>query len=302
MLISVIADISEWSLPMIVVTGATGQLGRRIIEALAARLGTGHVVASARDPAKAQALGALGVEIRRGDYEDPDSLRVAFSGASQVLMVSSNARATGGDTLAQHRRAIEAAREAGVGRVLYTSHMAASPASQFPPARDHAATEAMLAESGLRWTALRHGFYSASGLMMIREGLGQGLIEAPADGPVAWTSHDDLAEADAAILVEEGRFDGPTPPLTGSEALDFTALAGIASDLLGRPVARSVIPDEDMPARVAARGLPPRAAEMVMGYFRAARGGEFATVDPTLTALIGREPKRMREVMRASSK
>ncbi|TNC49435.1 SDR family oxidoreductase [Rubellimicrobium rubrum] len=283
---------------MIVVTGATGQLGRRIVEALAARVGAGRVVASARDPGKAQELAALGVEVRHGDYEDPDSLKGAFAGASQVLLVSSNARATGGDTLAQHRRAIEAAREAGVGRVVYTSHMAAGPGSQFPPARDHAATEAMLAESGLRWTALRHGFYGTSGLMMIQEGLGRGIVEAPADGPVSWTAHDDLAAADAAILAEEGRFDGPTPPLTGSEALDFAALAGIASDLLGRPVARTVIPDEDMPARLVARGLPPRAAEMIMGYFHAARAGEFATVDPALTALIGREPRPMREVMR----
>jgi len=283
---------------MIVVTGATGQLGRGVVQALAARRGASHVVASARDPGKAQDLAALGVEVRHGDYEDPDSLEGAFAGASQILLVSSNARATGGDPLAQHRRAIEAARTVGVGRVLYTSHVSASPESQFPPARDHAATEAMLVESGLRWTALRHGFYGASGLAMIREGLGRGVVESPADGAVAWTSHDDLAEADAAILVEEGRFDGPTPPLTGPEALDFAALAGIASDLLGCPVQRTVFPDEDMPARIAARGLPPRAAEMAMGYFRAARAGEFAMVDPTLEELIGREPKLMREVMR----
>ncbi|HVG47181.1 MAG TPA: SDR family oxidoreductase [Rubellimicrobium sp.] len=283
---------------MIVVTGATGQLGRRIVAALAARLGGGHVVASARDPGKARNLAALGVEVRHGDYEEPDSLESAFAGATQVLLVSSNARATGGDTLAQHRRAIDAAHQAGVARVLYTSHMAASPASQFPPARDHAATEAMLAESGLRWTALRHGFHATSGLAMLGEGPRSDMVEAPSDGPVAWTAHDDLAEADAAILADEGRFDGPTPPLTSSEALDFAALAGIAGDLLGRPVERWIVPDEDMPARLAARGLPPRAAEMVMGYFHAARACEFASVDPTLARLIGRDPTPMREVMR----
>lgn len=283
---------------MIVTTGATGQLGRRIVEALVARKGASHVVASARDPGKARDLAERGVHVRRGDYEDPESLLEAFAGASQVLLVSSNARATGGDTLAQHRCAIEAARQAGVGRVLYTSHMAASPDSRFPPARDHAATEIMLAESGLRWTALRHGFYSTSGLMMLGEGLKSGTVETPADGSVAWTAHDDLAEADAAILVQEGRFDGPTPPLTGPEALDFASLAGIASDFLARPVERRVALDEDMPERLAARGLPPRAAEMIMGYFRAARAGEFAAVNPVLEELIGRKPKSMREVMR----
>lgn len=287
---------------MIVVTGATGQLGRRIVQALVRRVGAEGVVASARDPSKAGNLAALGVTVRRGDYEDPGSLAEAFSGASQVLLVSSNARATGGDTLAQHRHAIDAARAAGVGRVLYTSHMAASARSHFPPARDHAATEAMLAGSGLRWTALRHGFYGTSGIMMMGEGLRSGVVETPGDGPVAWTAHDDLAEADAAILVGEATFDGPTPPLTGAGALDFASLAGIAADLLGRPVERRVVPDEDMPARVAARGLPAGAAALVMGYFHAARAGEFAPADPTLAGLIGRKPTPMREVMREGLK
>ena len=287
---------------MIVVTGATGQLGRRLVESLVRRVGADKVVASTRDPGKAQHLAALGVAIRHGDYEEPESLGQAFAGASQVLLVSSNAAASGGNPLAQHQKAIDAARGAGVRRIVYTSHMAASPHSRFPPARDHAATEAMLAASGLRWTALRHGFYAASGLMMMGQGLGSGVVETPTDGPVAWAAHDDLAEADAAILADEGRFDGPTPPLTGAEALDFAALAALAADLLGRPVERKVLPDVEMPARVAARGLPPRAAEMVMGYFRAARAGEFGPADPTLESLIGNPPTPMREVMRVALK
>ncbi len=132
---------------MIIVTGASGQLGRAIVEKLVERVPVSQVGASVRDPEKASTLAAL--RVRRGDFADPASLSDAFEGATQVLIVSSNASAYGGDPLAQHRAAIEAARAAGAGRVVYTSHMAASSASLFPPMLDHAATEEMLSQSGL---------------------------------------------------------------------------------------------------------------------------------------------------------
>jgi NAD(P)H dehydrogenase (quinone) len=236
----------------------------------------------------------LGVRIRQGDFEDADSLRHAFEGATKVLIVSSNARATGGDPLAQHRNAIEAAKAVGVGRIVYTSHMSASATSAFPPARDHAATERMLADSGLAWTALRHGFYAESGLAMHAAGLKAGLIEAPADGKVSWTTHADLAEADAVLLTEESRFDGPTPPLTAGQAIDLGDLATIAAQMLGKPVERKLLSDDDFTAKMAARGAPAGAVAMALGLYMAARDGEFATVDPTLAKLLGRDPTTMR--------
>ncbi len=161
---------------MIIVTGATGQLGRAIVESLVERVPASQVGASVRDPAKASALAALGVRVRRGDFDDPASLAHAFEGATQVLIVSSNASAYGGDPLAQHRSAIEAARAAGARRIVYTSHMAASSASLFPPMLDHVATEEMLRESGLAWTALRNGFYASSGMMFIGDALKTGAL------------------------------------------------------------------------------------------------------------------------------
>src|SRR5687768_15452866 len=98
---------------MIIVTGATGQLGRAVVQQLVARVPADQIGVSVREPTKAGELAALGVRVRRGDFTDPASLRHAFAGARQVLIVSSNARATGGDTLAQHRAAIEAARAVG---------------------------------------------------------------------------------------------------------------------------------------------------------------------------------------------
>jgi NAD(P)H dehydrogenase (quinone) len=277
---------------MIVVTGATGHLGHLIVENLVKQVPANQVGVSVRDPAKAADLAARGVRVRQGDFDKPDSLKHAFEGAAQVLIVSSNARAYGGD-----RTAIDAARAAGVRRIVYTSHMAVSSSSAFPPMRDHAATEDMLRQSGLAWTALRDGFYAASGIMMMGDAPKTGFLESPADGKVSWTAHADLAEAAAIILTDEGRYDGPTPPLTGVQLLDFADLAAIASTLLGKAVQRKTLKDEDLRAKMAARGAPPSAADIILGFFIASRNGEFGAVNSTLEQLLGRPPTTMQEVM-----
>jgi len=242
---------------------------------------------SVRDPAKAGALADRGVRVRRGDYDDAASLAHAFEGAEQLLLVS--AAATGETALRQHRTAIDAARRAGVRRVVYTSHMGANPASAFAPMVDHAATEALLDDSGLAFTALRNGFYAASGRMLLGRAAETGEVAAPADGPVSWTAHDDLADAAAIVLTEEGRFEGPTPPLTGSAALD---LAALAAEVLGRPIRRTVLTDAQY-----REALPEHVAEMLLGLFAASRAGEFAAVDPTLGELLGRPPLTVRDVL-----
>jgi NAD(P)H dehydrogenase (quinone) len=282
---------------MIIVTGATGHLGRAIVEQLAHRVPTNQIGVSVRDPGKAAELASLGVRVRQGDFADAQSLRHAFEGATQVLIVSSNARATGGNPLDQHRNAIEAAKAVGATRLVYTSHMAVSDSSAFPPMHDHHATEEMLRQSGLAWTALRHGFYAASGIALMGDALDSGLFKAPVDGKVTWTAHADLAEAAAIVLAEEGRYDGPTPALTGSQSLDLSDLARIASEVLGRPVVRQTVADEELRAQMAARGAPERAADLVLGLYLASRAGEFSSIDPTLATLLGRAPITMRELI-----
>ena len=175
--------------------------------------------------------------------------------------------------------------------------MAASPTSAFPPMRDHAATEEMLRDSGLAWTALRNGFYASSGIAMLDGALKSGRLEATEDGPVSWTAHADLAEAAAIILTRGGSQNGPTPPLTASEALDFGDLATIASTLLGKPIARVVLSDEELREKMVANGVPAGAIDIVLGLYRAARNGEFSTSDPTLERLLGRPPMTMRALM-----
>ena len=285
---------------MLIVTGASGQLGQAIVQKLLDLVPAESVGVSVRDPGKAADLAARGVRVRAGNFADVASLAQAFEGATRVLIVSSNAAATGGDPLAQHRNAIDAARQAGAQRIFYTSHSAANPASAFPPARDHAATEAMLADAGVPWTALRHGFYAESASMFMGDWQKTGKVVAPADGKIAWTTHADLAEADARLLANDDAQDGPTAPLTGSEALDLADLALIAGDLAGAHIRRELMPDAAFTEQMAARGAPPSAAAIALGLYLASRQGEFATVDPTLERILGRHPQTMREVLVSS--
>ncbi|MBF9072826.1 SDR family oxidoreductase [Streptacidiphilus fuscans] len=273
---------------MIIVTGATGKLGRRTVERLLERVPADHVGVSVRDPRKAQGLADRGVRVRQGSFDDPASLVHAFEGAEQLLFVSLDR--TGEECVAGHRTAIDAAVKAGVGRILYTSQMGAAHDSRFQACRDHARTEDLLRATGLPWTALRNGFYASSAMLFLESARHTGDIALPADGPVAWTGHDDLAGATAAILTEEGHFDGPTPPLTASAALDFDTVAEIATRVTGRPFTRTVVPDDAFREQALAHGAPAPIADLMLSIFAAARGGEFTAVDPTLAELIGREP------------
>ncbi|KAA0941936.1 SDR family oxidoreductase [Streptomyces apricus] len=273
---------------MIIVTGATGQLGRRVVEHLLERLPADRVGVSVRDPRKAQDLAGRGVRVRQGSFDDPASLVHAFEGAEQLLLVSLDR--TGEECVAGHRTAIDAAVKAQVGRILYTSQMGASHDSLFQACRDHARTEDLLRATGLPWTALRNGFYASSALHFLESARHSGDIALPADGPVAWTGHDDLAEATAAILTDEGRFEGPTPPLTAAAALDFDAIARTAAQVTGRSFTRTVVPDDAFREQSLAHGVPAPVADLLLSIFAAARKGEFTAVDSTLAHLIGRRP------------
>ncbi|MET7676804.1 SDR family oxidoreductase [Streptomyces seoulensis] len=281
---------------MIVVTGATGQLGRQTVEHLLRRVPADRVGVSVRDPKKAEDLAARGVRVREGSFTDPTGLAHAFEGAAQVLIVSVDQ--FGEEAVQRHRTAIEAAVKAGARRVLYTSHMGASPDSHFQACRDHAATEEILRTCGVPYTALRNGFYAASALQFLGPALGSGQIALPEDGPVSWTAHADLAEGAAAILADEGRYDGPTPPLTAPRSLTFADLADLATGITGRLFSRTTVPDDAFRRHLAEAGLAADRVEGLLGVFTAARAGEFAAQDPALATLIGRAPAGMEEVLR----
>jgi len=278
---------------MIVITGGTGKLGSQVVGRLLERVPAAEIGVSVREPARAAELAARGVRVRPGDFADPGPLAEAFEGATQVLVVSTDE--TGDEAVAHHVSAIEAAREAGAKRVLYTSHQAAAVDSLFAPMADHAATERRL--EGAPFTALRNGFYASTVPLLLGGALETGELTAPADGPVSWTAHADLAEAAAIILADEGRFDGPTPPLTAPVALDLEDVAALLTDLAGRPVRRVVVSDDAWAAGLVGHGVPAERAELLLGMFRAARRGEFSTAGPELETLLGRPATPLRTVL-----
>lgn len=282
---------------MIIITGATGQLGSAIVHHLLRLVPAGSIGVSVRDPAKAAGLAERGVRVRAGDFTDPKSLAHAFEGAMQVLVVSAAIRGPG--AALANRAAIDAAVSAGARRVLYTSHQAASPSSLFAAQPTHAATEAHLASLGVPFTALRNGFYASTLGFYLRGALETGRLELPADGPVSWTAHADLAETAALVLAREGLLEGVTPPLTGPAALDFAQVAQEASALTGRPLERVVVDDEAWKAAAIAGGMPGAAADFTLGMFKAARRGEFAVTDPTMARLLGRPATPVRAVLQA---
>ncbi len=281
---------------MLVITGATGALGRAIVRNLMGRVPPSQIAASVRDPAKAHDLVDAGVRVRRGDFAEPSTLAAAFEGASTVLIVSVMSHGEG--AVRQHRAAIDAAREAGAQRIVYTSQMGSNLSSPFSPMPDHARTEELLRESGVPFVALRNGFYAASAKSMFGHAMQTGVLAAPADGPIAWTAHRDLAEAAAIAMTDDAcGLDGITPPLTAGEAIDLERVAAIMSKVAGRTVKRVVVSDEEYAAALGERGMPEHVVHLLVGMFAASRIGQFAMLDPTLERLIGRRPMQLAETL-----
>jgi NAD(P)H dehydrogenase (quinone) len=279
---------------MIVITGATGALNGATVEHLLERIPADQIGVSVRDTAKSQDLADRGVRVRRGSYDDPAALLDSFEGAEQVLLVSSSD--PGADQVSLHRVGIETATAAGARRILYTSHQGAGLDSPFRPARDHAATEALLADSGVAWTSLRNGFYAHSLNWLLGPWRETGIIVAPADGPVSWTERGDEAEASAVILAGDRHFDGSVT-LTASAAVTLDEIAIIASELTGRDIRRVVVDDDTWVEEQVAHGSPELMARFALGIFQAAREGRFAGVDPLLGDLLARKPRTVRDLL-----
>ncbi|MER5439433.1 NAD(P)H-binding protein [Streptomyces sp. NPDC002790] len=270
---------------MIVVAGATGALNGATVEHLLKRVPADRIGVSVRDAAKAQHFADRGIRVRQGSYGDPAALRHSFADAEQVLLVSGNDPAA--DLVGLHRTAIEAAVEAGAQRILYTSQHAAVPGNPYPPSEIHIATEAILARSGVAWTALRNGAYGTLD-QLLGPWQETGEIARPEDGPVPYTDRDEVAEATSVILAGDRSFDGPVT-LTAPTAVTFDDFARIASELTGHTIKRIVLDDEQWVADQIAIGVPEQAARFMLTWYQAGRAGHFAEADPLLSELLGRE-------------
>lgn len=282
---------------MLIVTGANGRLGRGVVEQLIKHLPAEQIGVSVRDVSQAQDLKERGVRVRHGDFIEAESLLNAFEGASQVLLVSTGILGDVG--IRQHQTAIETAKKSGAGRVLYTSHMGSSSTSYFPPMVHHRASEDLLRESGMRHTSLRNGFYASSLVGLIGDAVKTGELIVPEDGPIAWTTHSDLTQATAVILTEKN-WDGPSPNLTASEAIDMEEVAAMVSDIIGRTIYRKVVTDEAYRAHLTAQGFPEARIAITLGLFRASRNGDFAQTSNALADLIGRPPLTLKDFLKVS--
>lgn len=271
---------------MITMTGAAGQLGRLVAQDVVARVGAAGVTLASRDPAKLADFAAKGVRTVRADFDDAASVETALAGAKTALLISADG--PNDARIRQHRVAIDAARRAGVGRVVYTSFTNPSPASLFPFAAIHADSEAYLKASGLAFTMLRNNQYAENLANGLANAVKSGTLAIPgATGKVAYITRADIAAAAAAVLTGEGHA-GKTYELTGPEAVDAFQVGAALAKALGRRV--DVVDAE--PAAfgkvLASFGLPPFLVEALLGIYAAAAAGEMAAVSPDAAKLTGR--------------
>jgi NAD(P)H dehydrogenase (quinone) len=278
----------------IVVTGATGHLGRLTVEALLRRgVPADQIVATGRRLEALGDLAARGVHVRRADFDDPVSLREAFAGADKVLLVSSSEV---GQRAAQHANAIEAAEDAGVSLIAYTSIPKAD-TSRLLLAAEHKQTEQLLAECGVPHVLLRNGWYVENYTGQLPVYLEHGIAGAAGDGKVSPATRADFAEAAAAVLVEDGHA-GKTYEL-GGPAVTMSELAQVVSEAAGTPVSYTDMPVEHYTQVLVGAGLPEPVAAVFADGDRGVRDGELE-VDPAgLERLLGRPATPLADAVKA---
>jgi len=278
------------------VTGASGQLGRRVVELLLAQ-DLGPIIATTRTPDALKELAARGVEVRRADFEDEASLVQAFRGAGRALLVSTDALDRPGKRLAQHQRAIRALEAAGVKHVVYTS--LPNPAgSVISIAPDHAGTEAALAASRLDFTILRNNLYADLLFMSLPQAIASGqLVDARGDGAVAYVTREDCARAAAAVLADRSSSGRRTLDVTGPAALTSDELAALASEVVGRKIVHVSVPGDALVRGLVEHGLPQPVAELLASFDAGIARGELATATDTVQRLTGRAPSSLRDFL-----
>jgi NAD(P)H dehydrogenase (quinone) len=267
----------------VVVTGATGHLGRLAVESLLERgVPAADITATGRSVEPLADLAARGVRVAVADFHDPASLDAAFAGAEKVLLVSSGSF---DDRAGQHRNAIDAAVRAGVQHVVYTSGPKAT-TSRLLLMADHAATEKALAASGLTHTVLRDGWYVENYTGQVDTYLQHGMVGAAGDGLVSIAPRRDYAEAAAVVLTTDGH-EGKVYEL-GGEALTLAQIAGLISTETGREIAYTDVPVETLTGILVGAGFPEPVAAVFADVDRGIAEGELL-VDPTdLATLLGR--------------
>ena len=270
--------------PTIFVTGASGQFGQLAIGGLLERAPTSRVIAGRRNVAAGDDLTARGVEVRRMDYEDPNTLRAAFAGVDRLLFISSSEVGQRGR---QHRNVIEAARRAGVELIVYTSILHADD-TPLGLASEHQATEAALRESGVPFTLLRNGWYTENYVGSAEIAVANGAVLGSAgQGRISSAARADYAAAAVAVMTSGRDEAGAIYELAGDEAYTLADLAAEIARQSGRAVAYRDLPEADYRAILQQAGLPESLAAAYASYDVAAAKGGLFDDSHQLSTLLG---------------
>ena len=282
----------------IVITGATGQLGRHVVEALLERnVPAGEIVAAGRSIEKIADLAGRGVQVRRMDYADAASVAEALKGARKVLLISGNEV---GRRVEQHRTVIEAANAEGVELVAYTS-IANADTTGMKLAAEHQATEAILQESGVPFVLLRNGWYLENYTDQLPGTLAQGAIAGSAgEGRVSAASRADYAHAAAAVLVADGQA-GRIYELGGDEPFTMAELAAEISAAAGTHVSYQDLPLQEYAGMLTGFGVPEAFAEILADSDLGIARGDLLVSSGDLRKLIGRPATSLAEAVRSAA-
>lgn len=285
----------------IFVTGATGELGGLVIQGLLKKIPANQITAIVRNVEKASALADLGVEVRYGDYLNPESLQKAFAGASKLLFISSP---DSDDTLriVQHANVVKAARDAGVKHIAYTGYAFAEESS-VPLAQVHLATEHAIRTTKIPYTFLRNSLYTE---VFVNPGLAASLehgavVTNTGSGKINTVTRGDLALAAAAVLTGEGH-ENKTYNLVSNQTWSFDELAQIISEITGKQVVHQAVSFEEEKNILLNAGLPEPIATMVAGINQSVAEGETAKTSNDLYNLIGSPTPLVETVKQALQK
>jgi NAD(P)H dehydrogenase (quinone) len=281
---------------MIAITGATGQLGRLVIQNLLNTVPASQIVAAVRSPEKAADLAALGVQVRQADYAQPATLDAAFQGVDKLLLISSSEV---GQRAPQHAAVIAAAQKAGVKLLAYTSLLRAD-SSPLGLAAEHKETEAMLRASGLPHVLLRNGWYTENYTGSVPAALQYDAVMGSAkDGRIASAARADYAAAAAAVLTKEGQA-GQVYELAGDNAYTLAELAAEIAKQSGKPVVYNDLPEADYKAALVQVGLPEGFAALLADSDVGASKGALFDDSHQLSQLIGRPTTPLAEVVKTA--
>jgi NAD(P)H dehydrogenase (quinone) len=268
----------------IVVTGATGQLGHLVVESLLERgVPAAEITAGGRATEKIADLGERGVKVVHLDYDDPSSLDAAFAGADVLVLVSASEI---GKRLPQHTNAVEAAKRAGVGRIVYTSIPKASETPMIL-AQEHKATESLIVGSGLPYTFVRNAWYIENYLPQIPGYLEHGVVGAAGDGKVSVATRADYADAAAVVASTDGHVNAVYE--LGGDSITLSELAALVSEASGKDVAYTDVDEDTLRGiLVSAAGFPEPVAAVFADVDARIKAGDLHVTSGDLERLTGR--------------